>query len=113
MARSILGKNYEQKFNDLKLLQGEFKELAEKAQNMNTPKSPDIEQPDKILKLQKIRQLHNSKMNDIQEHNKSSNLKTNKRIMSTPITNKLHHSHQIFDQINEYNESLNNSEEEF
>lgn len=111
----LLCKNYEQKFNDLKLVQSEFKELAENIQNINTDtaKSTDMNKPDKILKLQKIRQLHNSKMSEIQEHNQSNNLKTNKRIMSTPITHKLRGSNQIFDQINEYNESPNNSEEEF
>lgn len=110
----LLCKNYEHKFNDLKVLQGEFKELAENTRNIHSKiaTSSDIKQPEKILQLQKIRQLHNSKMNEIQEHNHSNNLKSYKRIMSTP-TNKLHNSHQIFDKMNEYSESLNNSEEEF
>jgi len=110
---NLLCKNYEYKFGELKVLQSEFKELAENTRNIHkTTISADVNQPDKILQLKKIRQLHNSKMNEIQEHKHSNNLKTNRRIMSTP-TNKLHNQHQIFDKINEYNESLNNSEEEF
>ena len=103
----LLTTAYQKKYEDFKNLHQQYKSLESNIERLQIATPP----PNKVKKLAKVRQLHESKLNEIYESQYDSKNNANRRFVSSPLILK-DRRFNSFEPLTEQTEITNNSDDE-